>query len=40
MNLILLFLSDFWLGLLNLKNAKEAVEKERSQDLMQLVWHP
>ena len=36
--LILLFWSDFWLGILNLKNAKKL--KNISEELMTIAWHP
>ena len=38
MILILLFLPDFWFGILNLKNAKHL--KNISEGLMSIVWHP
>ena len=38
MILILLFLSDFWLGILNFKNAKHL--KEIGEELMPIGWHP
>ena len=39
--LILLFLSDFWLGILNLKNAKlSKKDEEVSEELMPRAWHP
>ena len=37
--LILLFLSDFWLGIVNLKKRK-ALKKKISEELMKIVWHP
>ena len=36
---ILLFISDFWLGILNLKNVKH-LKKMISEELMQIVQHP
>ena len=36
---ILLFLSDFWLVLLNLKNAKN-LKKKISEELVPVLWHP
>ena len=39
MILVLLFLSDFWLGILNLKNAKNLKQKI-SEELMPIAWHP
>ena len=39
MNLILLFLQDFWLGILNLKSAKN-FKKMISEEFMPVVWHP
>ena len=36
---ILLFLSDFWLVLLNLKNAKN-LKKTISEELVPVAWHP
>ena len=36
MILILLFLSDFWLGILNSKNA---LKKELNEELMPIAWH-
>ena len=38
MILILLFLSNFWLGILNLKNAKDL--KNISEKLMPRSWYP
>ena len=38
MILILLLLSDFWLVIVNLKNAKQL--KKISEELMPIVWHP
>ena len=39
--LILLFLSDFWLGILNLRNAKlSKKDEEVSEELMPRAWHP
>ena len=35
MILILLFLSEFWPGILNLKNAKHL-----KKELTEIVWHP
>ena len=37
--LILLFLSDFWLGIVNLKKRK-ALKKKISEELMKTAWHP
>ena len=37
--LILLFLSDFWLGIVNLKKRK-ALKKKISEELMKIAWHP
>ena len=37
--LVLLFLSDFWLGILDLKNAKNLKQKI-SEELMPIAWHP
>ena len=34
----LLFLSDFWLGILNLKKSKHL--KKISEELMRIAWHP
>ena len=39
MMLTLLFMLDFQLGILNLKNAEELKEKI-SEELMQVAWHP
>ena len=39
MMLTLLFMLDFQLGILNLKNAEELKEKT-SEELMQVAWHP
>ena len=39
MILVLLFMSDFWLGILNLKNAKY-LEKELNEELISVAWHP
>ena len=39
MNLILLFMSDFWLGIVNLKNANR-LKKDINEELMNAVWHP
>ena len=36
---ILLLLSDFWLGIENLKNAKH-LKKELNEELMLVAWHP
>ena len=36
---LLLFLSDFWLSTLNLKNAKH-LKKKVSEELMPIAWHP
>ena len=38
MILILLFISDLWLGIVNLKNEKHL--KKISEELMQMAWHP
>ena len=38
MILILLFLSDFWLGIVNLKNPKHL--KKISEEFMPVAWHP
>ena len=38
MILILLFMSDFWLGLMNLKNAKH-LKKKITKELMPIAWH-
>ena len=38
MILILLFLSDFWLGILNLKNVKN-LKRNISKELMPIAWH-
>ena len=38
MILILLFLSDFWIGILNLENAKHL--KKYKWRLMLIAWHP
>ena len=42
MILKLSFMSDFWLGVINLKNAKRLRNKlmERIKELMLVVWHP
>ena len=32
-------LSDVWLGILNLKNAKH-LKKKLSEELMPIAWHP
>ena len=37
--LIILFLSDFWLGILNLKNT-ENLKKKLNEELMSVAWHP
>ena len=39
MILILLFLTDFWLELLALKNVKH-FKKMISEELIPIVWHP
>ena len=39
MILKLLFMSDFWLGILDLKNLK-ALKKELNEELMVLTWIP
>ena len=39
MILILLFLSGFWLGIVNLKNAMH-LKKKISEELIPTVWHP
>ena len=36
--LVLSFLSDFWLGILNLENRKN-FKKEFSEELMSVAWH-
>ena len=36
--LVLSFISDFWLGILSLKNAKHL--KNITEELMSVVWHP
>ena len=33
------FLSDFWLGILNLKN-KKLLKKELNEEMMPVAWHP
>ena len=38
MILLLLFLSEFWLGILILKNEKQL--KNISEELMPIAWHP
>ena len=40
MILVLLFLSDFWLGILNLENAKNNKKKKITEELMPIVWYP
>ena len=37
--LVLLFLSDFWLGILNLENAKNKKKKKITEELMPIVWY-
>ena len=37
--LVLLFLSDFWLGILNLENAKNNKKKKITEELMPIVWY-
>ena len=38
--LVLLFLSDFWLGILNLENAKNKKKKKKiTEELMPIVWY-
>ena len=37
MILTLLFISDFWLGILNLKSAKNL---KKSEKLLSVAWHP
>ena len=39
MILILSFLSDFWLSVLNLKNARH-LKKETNEEMMLVAWHP
>ena len=39
MTLKLFFISDFWLGKLNLKNVKH-LQKEFNENLMLIMWHP
>ena len=39
MTLKLLFILDFWLGKLNLKNVKH-LKKEFNENLMLIMWHP
>ena len=39
MILKLLFMSDFWLGILDLKNLK-GLKKELNEELMVLTWIP
>ena len=34
----LLFISDFWLGMVSLKNAKHL--KKVNEELMPIAWHP
>ena len=38
MILMLLFLSDFWIGILDFKNTKQL--KKISEELMPIAWHP
>ena len=41
MILILFFISNFWLDLLNFKNVKlSALQKDMSKESMLVVWHP
>ena len=35
----ILFMSDFWLGIRNLKNVKH-LKKESNEELMPVAWHP
>ena len=37
--LMLLFLSDFWLGILHLKNVRY-LKKELNEELIPVAWHP
>ena len=37
--ILLLFLSDFWLGILNLKNAKN-LKRKTNEEIMPIAWHP
>ena len=39
MTLTLLFMSDFWLGIINLKNANR-LKKDINEELMNVVQHP
>ena len=40
MILVLLFSSDFWLGLVNLKRAKHLRKPKLTEELMPMAWHP
>ena len=40
MILVLLFSSDFWLGLVNLKNAKHLRKLKIIEELTPIAWHP
>ena len=39
MSLVLLFMSEFWRAILNLKKRK-ALKKELNEELMPVAWHP
>ena len=39
MSLVLLFMSEFWRAILNLKKRK-ALKKELNEELMLVAWHP
>ena len=37
---MLLFLSDFWLGIVKFKNVKHLKKKELKLELTAVAWHP
>ena len=36
----LLFMSHFWLGVINLKNARKALTPKIDEELIPVAWHP